>query len=69
MAALAGWDGCYDTDSAGAVAFQTLLYHFAGAYYSQRYDPPMAQMLLKSAFAREFLKRDLADEPSPNPRP
>ena len=29
MAALAGWDGCYDTDSAGAVAFQTLLYHFA----------------------------------------
>jgi penicillin amidase len=69
MAALAGWDGCYDTDSAGAVAFQTLLYHFAGAYYSRRYDRPMAQMLLKSAYARDFLKSDLADAPSPNPSP
>jgi penicillin amidase len=66
MAALAGWDGCYNPDSAGAVAFQTLLYHFADAYYSKRYDKPMAQMLLKSAFAREFLKRDLAGAPSPN---
>ncbi len=69
MAALAGWDGCYDTDSAGAVAFQTLLYYFADAYYSRRYDTPMAEMLLKSAFAREFLKSDLADGPSPNPSP
>ncbi len=69
MADLAGWDGCYDTDSAGAVAFQTLLYHFAEAYYSRRYDGPMAQMLLKSAFAREFLKSDLADWPSPSSLP
>ena len=69
MAALLGWDGCYDTDSAGAVAFQTLLYHFADAYYSKRYDMPIAQMLLKSACAREFLKRDLADQPSPSRSP
>ena len=67
MEALARWDGCYDTDSTGAVAFQTLLYHFARAYYSKRYDKPMAQMLLTSSYAREFLKRDLADKPSPSP--
>jgi penicillin amidase len=66
MAALAGWNGCYDPDSTGAVAFQTLLYHFADAYYSKRYDKPMAQMFLSSAFAREFLKRDLAGEPPQN---
>jgi penicillin amidase len=69
MAALACWDGRYDADSAGAVAFQTLLYHFAGAYYSKRYDKPMAQMLLKSSYAREFLTSDLADPASPNPSP
>jgi penicillin amidase len=69
MAALAGWDGYYDADSAGAVAFQALLYHFADAYYSKRYDKPMAQMLLKSAFAREFLTSDLAEPPSPNASP
>ncbi len=69
MAALAGWNGCYDADSIGAVAFQTLLCHFAGAYYAKRYDKPMAQMLLTTAFAREFLKRDLAGEPSPNASP
>ena len=69
MAALAGWNGCYDADSTGAVAFQSLLFHFAGAYYAKRYDKPMAQMLLTTAFAREFLRRDLAAEPSPNPSP
>ena len=69
MAALAGWDGCYDTESTGAVAFQTLLYHFADAYYTKRYDKPLAQMFLKSAYAREFLQRDLDEAPSPNLSP
>jgi penicillin G amidase len=66
MAALAAWDGCYNADSVGAVAFQTLLYHFADAYYTERYDKSMAQILLKSAYAREFLKRDMAEAPSSN---
>jgi penicillin amidase len=36
LAALEGWDGCYEAGSAGAAAFERMLFHFARAFYAPR---------------------------------
>ena len=56
---LVGWDGRYAPDSAGAVAFQAVLYHFASGFYSKRYGPSAGELLVSASYAREFLVDDL----------
>jgi penicillin G amidase len=56
---LAAWDGCYASDSRGAVAFQALLAHFARSFYQHRYGDRGGQVVVGASYARDFLRRDL----------
>jgi penicillin amidase len=59
---LAGWDGRYDVDSAGALAFELTMYHFTRAYFDdarrdvlaigQRFDDYVAEALAGDGSAR-----------------
>ncbi|MBN1982521.1 MAG: penicillin acylase family protein, partial [Chitinivibrionales bacterium] len=53
------WDGAYLADSKGAVAFQTVLYHFIRHYFTALFDKEVSRMLLGSEHANEFVIRAL----------
>ncbi len=53
------WDGQYTTDSAGAVAFQAILYHLALHRYSTQHKDAEVSMFFRATYAGDFLNQDL----------
>ena len=58
---LSQWDGIYNVNSKGAVAFQMLVYHFVQDFYTKIFDKDVAKILLSSEHVNLFLKQDLTD--------
>lgn len=56
------WDGYYNIESQGALAFQLFTYYFATDYYKKRYDEDVVNMLLSSEFLNTFLFEDIDSE-------
>ena len=57
--ALAQWDGHYDTESVGALAFEVLVRHFIDAFYSPRLSEADIAALTGSGRVFEFVAEDL----------
>jgi penicillin amidase len=60
VAELRAWDGRYDADSRGAVAYQLVLHRIVGNHYRERYGERIARYLRSSAALHDFVVEDLA---------
>ena len=56
---IAAWDGRYGTDSRGAVAFETLLYHLAHALYAEGDERTVPRLFADWGHLQTFLLADL----------
>lgn len=64
VTALRAWDGAYDADSHGPVAFETLLYHVVHGVYGTGPDDELPPMVERWSQITTFLADDLAALPA-----
>ncbi len=59
---LRGWDGNYDVDSKGAVAFEIFLYHFQDLFYSRRFKDEEKANCSRLVLVKSLLEEDIHKE-------
>jgi penicillin amidase len=67
VAALAAWDGFYETDSHGAVAYMRVLDALIDDLYADRYSKALRRTMRNAPYVHEFIAADLAGEPGVPP--
>ncbi len=61
---LKNWNGHYETESIGALAFQLLSFHFIHDFYKKMYDEDAVEILLSTEHINDFLVQDLMTQNS-----
>ncbi len=66
-AALESWDGRYEIDSEGAVAYQVMLSELLELLYADRYGPKIRGTLRNAPYVHDFVLEDIADREAEAP--
>ncbi|MFG0306371.1 MAG: penicillin acylase family protein [Phycisphaerales bacterium JB040] len=63
---IAAWDGRYDIDSAGALAYQAVLRELVELLYRERYGPGIRGTIRSGSYVHDFVREDLDADGAPD---